>query len=128
MLNMVVEPFLDTLFESHNWCFQHDSAAGHKAKWMQTWLTKHTSDFITSSEWSLASPGLNPSYYQFNSNSRRLSVKGDTPHQYRLKAIIVKAAHAMPIKIIHAAIDTWPSNYFEWFFLTERQFYVLTFL
>ncbi len=55
----MILPFLKT----YNWCFQQDSTC-HTVKQMQSWLSEHIPDFITSSELPATSPELNPLDYQ----------------------------------------------------------------
>jgi hypothetical protein len=51
ILEKVVKPLNDTMFNSRHWIFQQDSAPAHKAKSTQRWLENHTPEFIRAEDW-----------------------------------------------------------------------------
>ncbi len=110
MLDTVIEPLDDILFESCNWCFQQDSVPGHKLKQMQTWLTEHILDFITLSEWLVAGLDLNPLDYQLWQVFEEVVCKWRHAKLDCLMASIFKTICAMPIETIHAVIDAWSAR------------------
>jgi len=60
----VVKPLNITLFNGKKWVFQQDSAPAHKAKMTQEWLRRHIPAFISTEDWPLGSPDLNPLDYK----------------------------------------------------------------
>ncbi len=64
ILNDVVEPLNETLFDGEHWVFQQDSAPGHGAHATQDWLERNVPDFIRKEEWLSGSPDLNPLDYK----------------------------------------------------------------
>ncbi len=64
MLDEVVEPLNETLFNREHWVFQQDSAPRHGARATQDWLERNVPDFIWKEEWPSGSPDLNPLDYK----------------------------------------------------------------
>ena len=54
-----VHPFMATMYPSSNGNFQHDNAAGHKAKVVSNWFHKHDNESNVL-QWPSQSPDLNP--------------------------------------------------------------------
>jgi len=50
-------------YPDNDFVFMHDSAPSHRAKATQNFLIDNTPDFISSQEWTLHSPDLNPLDY-----------------------------------------------------------------
>lgn len=50
MLEEVIEPLQDKLFDVSDYCFQQDSAPAHKAKEIQKRLMEHLPAFISMQE------------------------------------------------------------------------------
>lgn len=65
VLEKVVKPLNNTLFNKKHWVFQQDSAPAHKAKSTQLWLKKNVPEFIKESDWPSGSLDLNPLDYSF---------------------------------------------------------------
>ena len=63
ILEKVVKPLNDTLFNGQHWVFQQDAAPAHKAKTTQAWLERNVPEFIRAEEWTSGSPDLNPLDY-----------------------------------------------------------------
>lgn len=53
-----------SLFEGIDWAFQQDSASNHKAKGTEQWIENNIPNFMKASDWSSASPNLNPLDYR----------------------------------------------------------------
>ena len=62
-LGVVVKPWLDATFPDGNYCWQQDSAPGHKAKTTQKWCQDHLADFWPSHFWPPSSPDCAPLDY-----------------------------------------------------------------
>jgi inhibitor of nuclear factor kappa-B kinase subunit alpha len=60
VLQGVVKSLNTTLFISHKWVFQQDSAPAHKAKTTQEWLRRNLLGFISTEIWLSGSPDLKP--------------------------------------------------------------------
>ena len=60
VMETVVKPWLDDAYPEGNYCFQQDSAPGHKAKVVQEWCKAHLADFWPSSFWPPSSPDVAP--------------------------------------------------------------------
>ncbi|UYV81412.1 hypothetical protein LAZ67_20001115 [Cordylochernes scorpioides] len=60
ILEAVVLPWAQQHYSDANWTFQQDSVPAHKTKLTQDWCRAHFTDLITSAEWPLYSPDLNP--------------------------------------------------------------------
>jgi hypothetical protein len=63
ILEAVVLPWAQQHFGNQQWTFQQDSALVRKVKTTQKWCRAHFPDFISSTEWPLYSPDLNPMDY-----------------------------------------------------------------
>jgi len=60
MLQGIVKSLNTPLFNGQEWVFQQDSAPAHKAKTTQEWLERNGLAFISTKDWPLGSPYLNP--------------------------------------------------------------------
>jgi len=60
MLQGVVKPLNMNLFNGQKWVFQQDSAPAHKVKTTEEWLWRNFLSFISTQNWPLGSPDLNP--------------------------------------------------------------------
>ncbi len=110
MLENVVKPQNSTLFQNKSWAFQQDSASGHKAKYMQTWLEDNVPAFICTENWPSGSPDLNPlDYRALQLLEEKACAK---PHHMveTLKALIKKAAAEIPLQMLHTCIDEFPDH------------------
>ena len=82
ILEKVVKPLNNTMFNNQVWSFQQDSAPGHKARSTLSWLEVNVSDFIRAEDWPSSSPDHNPLDYDLwpvlestaCSNTRAVSV------------------------------------------------------
>ena len=63
MLEDHLIPWAREHFDDSDWCFQQDSAPGHKANETQEWLSEECPDFISRDKWPSNSPDLNPMDY-----------------------------------------------------------------
>jgi len=64
MLQGIVKPLNITLFNGQEWVFQQDSAPAHETKTAQEWLERNVPAFISTKDWPLGSPDLNPLDYK----------------------------------------------------------------
>jgi hypothetical protein len=62
MLEDHLIPWAREHFDDADWCFQQDSAPGHKTNETKKWSEK-CPDFISRDEWPSNSPDLNPMDY-----------------------------------------------------------------
>lgn len=110
VLNPLVKPLSDTLFEGIDWVFQQDSAPGHKAKTTQEWLENNVPNFIKASDWPSASPDLNPLDYGLWNILEERACKKRHANLESLKRSIVKAAAEIPLETIRTCIEQWPER------------------
>lgn len=110
MLEDVVAPLNDTLFDREEWVFQQDSAPAHKCKLAQNWLKENVPDFIAHMDWPSGSPDLNPLDYQLWAELEEVACSKPHTNLEALKSSIRKAAANFPIERIRAAIDEWPER------------------
>lgn len=110
ILEKVVKPLSNTLFEGKHWIFQQDSAPAHKAKSTQRWLEANVPEFIAAENWPSGSPDLNPLDYRLWNVLEEKACS--TPHRNinGLKADLVKVAASIPLEVVRAAIDEWPDR------------------
>lgn len=107
ILEPIVKPLNNSLFENVDWTFQQDSAPAHKAKTVQKWLESEIPDFISSDEWPAASPDLNPLDYDIWS---KLELDAcSTPHKSldSLKKFLDKKWREYPLERVRTAIEQW---------------------
>ncbi len=64
VLEPVVKPLNDTLFQRQHWIFQQNSMSAHKSICCQEWLGNNIPAFIHMEDWTSDSPGLNPFNYE----------------------------------------------------------------
>lgn len=67
VLNRIVEPLNQTMFQDRHWIFQQDSAPAHKARTTQTWPERHVPAFLSPDDW----PSAAPSYASWITNYGR---------------------------------------------------------
>lgn len=63
VMQTVVKPWLDKTYPDSNYCWQQDSAPGHKAKVVQEWCKANLADFWQSNFWPPLSPDCAPLDY-----------------------------------------------------------------
>ncbi|MCA9813148.1 MAG: transposase [Nitrosarchaeum sp.] len=107
ILEKVVRPQSQLIFNQDIWTFQQDSAPSHKAKTTQNWCQKNLPDFISTQDWPPSSPDLNPLDYfiwgvlEANVNaSRHKSLES-------LKAKLLEEWDKLDMSMIRTAIDAW---------------------
>lgn len=110
VLEEVVKPLTQTLFQGSHWSFQQDSAPAHKAKSTQEWLSKNVPEFIKASDWPSASPDLNPLDYRLWAELEGMACRRRHPNIESLKRALVRAVANFPMDVVRAAIDEWPQR------------------
>lgn len=108
VLQDLVLPLNETLFNGAHWVFQQDSAPAHKARITQAWLRDHLPEFISTEEWPSASPDLNPLDYKLWSYLEAQACRTRHPNIDSLKRALVRAVDEIPLEKVRAAIDDWP--------------------
>jgi len=107
MLNDVVLPLNEKMFDNGWWVFQQDSAPAHKAKVTQQWLRDNLPAFIAAEDWTSGSPDLNPLDYALWQKIEEIACRKRHKNIEELKKTIKKAVKNFDIDTIRAAID-WP--------------------
>ena len=102
--------FLQHLFYGRNWSFQQDSAPANKAQTTQQWLETNIPDFISTSDWSSASPDLSPLDYKLWSRLQEMACKKRHPNIESLKQSLRKAAADFPVDVLRDSIEEWPQR------------------
>lgn len=110
VLEPIVKPLSNTLFQNLRWSFQQDSAPAHKAKSTQRWLRDNLPDFISTSDWPSSSPDLNPLDYQLWAELEQNVCRKRHPNIASLKRALVKAVADFPLERLRSAIDEWPQR------------------
>lgn len=108
VLEPVVKPLTQTLFNGQQWVFQQDSAPGRKAKPTQEWLRLNVPQFIKAEEWPSSSPDLNPLDYKLWSVLEAKACSKRHQNLDALKKSLIRAAAEIPQETIRAAIAAWP--------------------
>lgn len=107
VLEPVVKPLNQTLFNGKPWTFQQDSAPAHKAKVTQAWLRDNTPDFIATTEWPSASPDLNPLDYEIWSKlEEKVCSKPHTSIE-SLKKSLTREWDKFPMEKVRSCIEAW---------------------
>lgn len=110
VLEKVVKPLSDDLFDGIDWVFQQDSAPAHKAKTTQAWLQNNVPCFIAHQDWPSGSPDLNPLDYGLWNILEEKACKKRHRNLDALKRSILKAADEIPIETIRTYIDDFPKR------------------
>lgn len=110
VLEPIVKPLSQSLFNNKPWTFQQDSAPGHKAKTTQDWLKKNVPDFISTVDWPAGSPDLNPLDYKLWSVLEGMACSTRHPNIESLKRALVRAVENFPMHEVRLAIDDWPNR------------------
>lgn len=108
VLEAVVKPLNQSLFQNQPWTFQQDSAPAHKAKSTQTWLKNNLPDFISTEDWPSGSPDLNPLDYRLWSVLEDMVCHKRYTNIESLKKALTRAVANFPMEEVRAAIDNWP--------------------
>ena len=108
VLEAVVKPLNNSLFQNQPWTFQQDSAPAHKAKTSQAWLRNNLPAFISSEEWPSGSPDLNPLDYKLWTVLEDKVCHKRYHNIGSLKTALVRAVANFPMDEVRAAIDDWP--------------------
>ena len=107
ILEQVVKPLNDSLFNGEQWSFQQDSAPSHKAKTTQRWLTANVPDFISTDAWPSASPDLNPLDYAIWSKlEAKVCCKPHTSVD-ALKRSLLREWDALSMDTVRKSIEEW---------------------
>lgn len=107
VLEPIVRPLNQSLFNGEDWTFQQDSAPAHKAKMVQNWLHNNIPDFISTSEWPSASPDLNPLDYAIWSNlEAKVCAKPHTSVE-ALKNSLTMEWEKLSMKSVRTCIEEW---------------------
>lgn len=110
ILEKVVKPLNNTMFNNQEWSFQQDSAPGHKARSTQSWLETNVSDFIRAEDWPSSSPDLNPLDYDLWSVLESTACSKRHDNLESLKQSIRLAVKNFPMERVRASIDNWPQR------------------
>lgn len=105
VLDPVVNPFNDILFDRVNWVFQQDSAPAYKAKTIQTQLENNFPHFIKVSDLSSANPNLNLLDYELGNILKKRVCKKRHPNLESFERSILKAATEIPLETIRTYIE-----------------------
>ena len=97
VLQTVVKPWLDEQYPEGNYCWQQDSAPGHKAKVVQQWCQDNLADFWPANFWPPSSPDAAPLDYGIWGYVESKACA--TPHANvdALKSSVEKEWDAMPV-------------------------------
>uniref|UniRef100_A0A914DH47 Tc1-like transposase DDE domain-containing protein n=1 Tax=Acrobeloides nanus TaxID=290746 RepID=A0A914DH47_9BILA len=112
-MNMLREyffPWAEEHFDDEQWCFQQDSASGHKANETQETLAEECLDFITRDEWPPNSPDLNPlDYVVWSILEAKACAK---PHKSveSLKRALIKAWDKISMDTLAKIVDNFPKR------------------
>jgi len=110
VLEGVVSRLGATMFDGEHWIFQQDSAPAHKARVIQNWLDQKVPEYISVADWPASSPDLNPlDYSLWTELENRACSKRHTSLEM-LKKSIVDAAKNLPMEVVRAAIDDYPTR------------------
>lgn len=107
VLEKIVRPLNDSLFDGEDWTFQQDSAPSHRAKSTQMWLENNVPEFISATQWPAASPDLNPLDYDIWS---RLELKVCSKRHKSLDSLKRSLIHEwnnLSMEDIRSAIKKW---------------------
>ena len=108
VLQNVVQPQCQQLYNGQDWTFQQDSAPAHKDQTVQNWCRTNLPDFISTEEWPPYSPDLNPLDYSiWGILEAKVNATRHTSLD-SLKAKIVKEWNDLPMEVVRTAIDAWP--------------------
>ena len=112
-MNMVRDHLLDwanETFDGEKWCFQQDSAPGHKANETQEMLSNECPDFITRDEWPPNSPDLNPlDYSMWAILEEKACAKPHTTVE-SLKRALKKAWNEITVNTLEKMVDNFPKR------------------
>ena len=100
----------NTLFHGQNWSFQQDSAPAHKPQATQQWQDTNVPDFISTRDWSSASPNLNCLDLKLWSNLQEMACKRRHPNIESLKRSLRKAGADFLTDVLRNSIDGWPQR------------------
>ena len=108
ILENVVKPQGQQMYNTDNWCFQQDSAPAHKADICQKWCRENLPDFISRDEWPPSSPDLNPLDYSIwgilearVNSTRHANIES-------LKSKLIEEWDNLSMDLVRTAIDSWP--------------------
>ena len=108
ILNTVLKPQAERLYDGSAWIFQQDSAPAHKAKNTQNWLRDNCPGFISSEEWPPSSPDLNPlDYFIWGTLEARVNAKKHLNLE-SLRAALQEEWNNFPIEVVRECIEAWP--------------------
>ena len=108
VLESILKPQAEILYEGSPWVFQQDSAPAHKSQHVQNWCRQNLPDFIPSTLWPSFSLDLNTLDYciwgilQARVNAaRHISIES-------LKAALIREWNHFPMEVVRESIDAWP--------------------
>ena len=110
ILEKVVKPLNNTMFNNQVWSFQQDSAPVHKARSTQSWLEVNVSDFIRAEDWPSSSTDLNQLDYDLSSVLESTPCSKRHDNLESLKQSIRLAVKNFPMEKLRASIDNWPQS------------------
>jgi hypothetical protein len=110
VLERLVKPLNENMFNNEHWIFQQDSVPAHKAKTTQAWLTANVPAFISMAEWPFTSPDLNPLDYELWAILKSMAYWYSKGHDSleSLKMSLNKVVDEFPMEVVRAEIDPWP--------------------
>lgn len=110
ILEKVVKPHSQLMFNKEHWTFQQDSAPAHKARTTQKWCENKLPDFISTQDWPPSSPDLNPlDYFIWGTLEARVNATRHTSLD-SLKAKLCDEWERLDIDTIRTAIDSWKNR------------------
>ena len=98
------------MFQGQRFVFQQDNAPAHRSKRCQQWCRRELPEFVSADEWPPMSPDLNPMDYSMWGVLEASVAARNVKSLDRLRRVVQEEWDKMPMKIVRAAIDSWPDR------------------
>jgi inhibitor of nuclear factor kappa-B kinase subunit alpha len=110
ILGPIVKDHGMAMFQGQRFVFQQDNAPAHRSKRCQQWCRRELPEFVSADEWPPMSPDLNPMDYSMWGVLEASVAARNVKSLHRLRRVVQEEWDKMPMTIVRAAIDSWPSR------------------